>query len=132
MVGALATQIRLLAIPFPPVIVASGLSCLLTQSYIEDNPASGLVLVNPPLDADLRSGKYKMDWEWPKFGYEPQFPIVVMADKETMTGLKEGSRVVKAADEGVGRGGKGVSVEELVDGERGDQSRTVGVSLHHL
>lgn len=130
MVGALATEIRLLAIPFPPVIVAEGMGCLLTQSYIGDNPASGLVMVNPPPDADPRKEKGAGgSWEWPVFNYEPHFPILVIAEKSNLPTLQSTNRVVKAAEAGVGRGGKGVSVEELVDGPRGEKSRVVSHSL---
>lgn len=127
MVGALATEIRLLAIPFPPVIVAEGVGCLLTQSYIGDNPASGLVMVNPPPDADPRKVNEAggASWEWPVFNYEPHFPILVIAEKANLATLQSTNRVVKAAEAGVGRGGKGVSVEELVDGPRGEKSRVV-------
>lgn len=131
MVGVLATQIRTLGIPFPPVIVATGRACLLSQAYIEDYAASGLVLVNPPGDEDDRKGEVGekgKEWEWPKLGYEPHFPILVITDKERIEGLKKTSRIVRAAEDGVGRGGKGVNLESLVDGPRGEGSRNV--SLH--
>lgn len=126
MTTLLASQIRLLAIPFPPVLVSSGMSCLLTQAYVEDNPASGLILVNPPPDLDPRKGKGREGegagegWAWPVFGFEPRFPILVMG--------ATGGRLVEASKDGVGRGGKGVSVEELMDGPRGERSRIVSCS----
>lgn len=128
MVGVLATQIRTLGIPFPPVIVATGRACLLSQAYIEDYAASGLVMVNPTGDEDDRDGSLGdkgKEWEWPKLGYEPHFPILVIADQAKLEGLKKSSRIVRAAENGVGRGGKGVSVESLVDGVRGEGSRNV-------
>jgi hypothetical protein len=128
MVGVLATQIRTLGIPFPPVIVATGRACLLSQAYIEDYAASGLVMVNPPGDEDDRRGSIGdkgKEWEWPKLTYEPRFPILVIADEQRLGTLEQTSRVVRAAGEGIGRGGKGVSVEKLVDGERGERSRIV-------
>jgi hypothetical protein len=49
MTTMLASQIRLMAIPFSPIIISSGpASTLLTQNYISSHGASGLVLVNPP------------------------------------------------------------------------------------
>ncbi|OCF31466.1 hypothetical protein I316_06868 [Kwoniella heveanensis BCC8398] len=55
MTTTLATQIRLLSIPFPPIIIARGAgSALLAQAFVEDHPASGLVLINPPPDEDPR------------------------------------------------------------------------------
>lgn len=129
MVGVLATRIRTLAIPFPPVIVASGMGCLLCQNYIEDWGASGIVLINPPPDEDPRgqNSKEAKDWEWPVLSYEPQFPILVMAESGRMEELKKSNRIVRAAEAGIGRGGKGVSLEVLVDGERGDGSRVVSI-----
>lgn len=143
MVGVLATQIRTLAIPFPPIIVASGTACLLCQKYIEDWGASGIVLINPPPDEDPRGGslgEQGKEWEWPALSYEPQFPILVMAEDGQLGGMAKTSRIVRAAENGIGRGGKGVSVESLVDGERGEKSRVVSprgglqrrVSMHAL
>jgi hypothetical protein len=127
MTTLLASQIRLLAIPFPPILIASGASCLLTQAYIEDNPASGLVLVSPPPDQDpdtsSSAGRVGVrDWEWPQFRYEGTFPILLIDGDE---GGRSRSRLGKMAENGVGRGGKGVSLERLVDGPRGEKSRVV-------
>jgi len=128
MVGVLATQIRTLAIPFPPIIVASGNACLLCQQYIETWGASGIVLINPPPDEDPRAGSLGdqgKEWEWPALSYEPGFPILVMAEEGRLADMAKSHRIVRAAEKGVGRGGKGVSVEALVDGERGEKSRVV-------
>ena len=127
MVGVLATQIRTMGIPFGPVIIASGRAGLLAQAYIEDFAASGLVLINPPPDSDPRREGDK-DWTWPEFRYEPLFPILVLAEQGDMARLEKENRVVRAAKNGIGRGGKGVSVERLIDGQRGDRSRTVSCS----
>ena len=124
MTSRLANQSRLLAIPFPPIIVSSGTTCLLTQSYVSDNPASGLVLVNPPPDSDMRQRGDKV-WEWPQFNYEPRFPILVVAEEEGMDRMRQGSRLMRAAKGEVGRGGKGISVETIRDGERGEETRVV-------
>ena len=45
----LMSIIRLSTLPFPPVIVARGCTCLIAQTYISSNPASGLVLISPPV-----------------------------------------------------------------------------------
>ncbi len=119
-----------MAIPFPPIIIASGLSCLVTQAYIEDNPASGLVLINPPSDSDPRPDvASKDDWQWPSFTYEPRFPILVLTDRANRSGESSAntSRIMEAASKGVRRGGKGVSVESLSDGVRGEKSRVVSL-----
>ncbi|KAL7422089.1 hypothetical protein Q5752_002732 [Cryptotrichosporon argae] len=122
LVNSLASQVRLLAIPFPPVLIASGLGCLVTQAYVSDHPASGIVLISPPPDEDARPAGAQQEWAWPRLTYEPKFPILVLGDKGDMSRL-ESSRVGSVAKHGVGRGGKGVTLEELADGPRGEKTR---------
>ncbi|RSH86587.1 uncharacterized protein EHS24_004856 [Apiotrichum porosum] len=122
--SALNDQIRLLNIPFAPIIVASGPSCLVAQAYISDHAASGLVLVSPPPDADPRTEATTQEagWAYPRFTYEPRFPILLVAEpgqEEAVTA----SRVGSAAEDGVGRGGKGVSIQVATDGPRGEKTR---------
>lgn len=115
MTTMLASQIRLMAIPFAPIIISSGpSSTALTQNYISSHPASGLVLVNPS----------EGEREESMFNYEPSFPILVINDRG-----EHGGRLGQAAIAGVGRGGKGVDVERIVDGERGEKTRVVSYSL---
>lgn len=115
MTTMLASQIRLMAIPFAPIIISSGrASTMLSQNYISSHPASGLVLVNPDQGEEAET----------MFDYEATFPILVVNDKGT-----HGGRLGRAAEQGVGRGGKGVEVEQSVDGERGERTRVV--SQHH-
>lgn len=115
MTTMLASQIRLMAIPFAPIIIASGSSSTaLTQNYISSHPASGIVLVNPDQGDEAEQ----------MFDYEPAFPIlVVTADGQ------HGGRLGQAAAKGVGRGGKGVEVERDVDGDRGEKTRVVSEPL---
>ena len=121
----LRSQIRLMAIPFPPVLLASGPACLVAQAYVEDNPASGLVMLHPPPDDVVKQ-------EGLEFRYEPHFPVLLLGDAKSIGGIRA-SRVGSAAERGVGRGGKGVSVESLVDGDRGEESRLVSYpQLHFL
>lgn len=112
MASALNSEIRLLAIPFAPVLLASGASTLLTQAYISDYPASGLVMVSPP-DAVQVGDKL--------FDYEPRFPILIVGDSQ---GQGYG-RLGEASKNGVGRGGKGVEIVGVKDGVRGDKTRIV-------
>ena len=86
-------------------------------------------MVNPPPDSDIREEKERESgWEWPTFNYEPRFPILVLADEQKMSDLKERSRVVRAAESGMGRGGKGVRLEIIEDGgERSDVTRVVSL-----
>jgi len=83
---------------------------MLTQNYISSHPASGLVLVNP------LEGKEADEM----FDYEPSFPILVVNGEGS-----SGGRLARAAEQGTGRGGKGVEVEKVVDGERGEKTRVV-------
>lgn len=119
--ATLNQEIRLLAIPFAPVIIASGSSCLVAQTYIESYPASGLVLIDPPPDSDPRAAGDK-DFAWPKFSYEPRFPILIVARQGEEAKVVNETRVGSASKDGVGRGGKGVEVVEEVDGY-GDKTR---------
>lgn len=112
----LAHQVRLLAIPFPPVIIAHSSSTLLSQAYISDNPASGIVLVSPPVDNASISSSPEPEDRLPEFNYEPHFPVLVVASSELAEQLKANNRLVQDfAPKGVGRGGKGVSFEEVQD-----------------
>lgn len=130
MSSLLASQIRLLAIPFPPILMSSGDSCLLTQMYIEDNPASGLVLIDPPAD-NVGESSGKGETRLPRFGYEPRFPILLMSTSGREAEIQE-SRLGKAAANGRSRGGKGVSLEVAGDGDRGHKSRIVSWDSQHL
>ena len=83
---------------------------MLTQNYISSHPASGLVIVNPPEGEEADA----------MFDFEPSFPILVVNGEGTSKG-----RLGRAAEQGTGRGGKGVEVERVVDGERGEKTRVV-------
>ncbi|WRT66811.1 uncharacterized protein IL334_003774 [Kwoniella shivajii] len=93
MITVLSSEIRLLSIPFPPILIASGSSTLLAQAYIEDNPSSGLILINPSPDEDPRAKA--SDWKWPVFKYEPHFPILVLSDHEGLNKLSVTNRLVR-------------------------------------
>lgn len=121
--SALNDQLRLLNIPFAPVLIASGPAGLVAQAYVSDHRASGLVLIDPPADEDPRSGE--KGWAWPAFTYEPRFPILLMPNNASV----DQTRVGRAAADGVGRGGKGVSVVPTKDGPRGEKTRLVSAVL---
>nr|XP_031858566.1 uncharacterized protein CI109_005946 [Kwoniella shandongensis]KAA5525638.1 hypothetical protein CI109_005946 [Kwoniella shandongensis] len=128
MVTALNSQIRLMAIPFPPIIIARGGSTLLAQAYIEDHPASGLVLLDPTADDDPRSSSASntsekgQTWKWPVFKYEPHFPLLILSSQEKMTKLSVENRLVRefAGEDPnksgwtLGRRGRGKGVELAV------------------
>ena len=131
-------------IPFPPIIVSTGSSTLLSQAFISDHPASALVLINPPSTAeetrlltqtqteaksseDAAAGFDTAPASAPSgkgFDYEPHFPILYLS---TQTETPE-HRLQAFAERGVGRGGKGVTFEVLDEsrapgGERGEGTR---------
>jgi hypothetical protein len=119
-------------IPFPPIIVSTGSSTLLSQAFISDHPASALVLINPPSSMDetrlLTQTKTSEDASQAPsgkgFDYEPHFPILYLSTK---TETPE-HRLQAHAERGVGRGGKGVTFEVLDEsrapgGERGEGTR---------
>lgn len=118
-----------MAIPFPPVLVSTGSSTLLSQTFISDHPASGLILINPPQTTSSVNISNAQDGQaaLPEFNYEPHFPILVVAANGGSSGFKaqdvEAHRLVKDYEsKGVGRGGKGVSVERVKE-ERSEETR---------
>ncbi|WVR04931.1 hypothetical protein IAU60_001943 [Kwoniella sp. DSM 27419] len=128
MTSLLASQIRLMAIPFPPIVIAQGSSSLLAQAFIEDNPASGLVLIHPLPDEDPRTEAERQEsgWAWPTFRYEPHFPLLVMSDQEGLRKLSVSNRLVREGGNGVSgqRGrGKGLEVSVLDHGELNERGR---------
>ncbi len=109
----LAHQIRLMAIPFAPIIIAAEFSTLLSQSYISSHPASGLVLISPPHSATIATAN-SLDEPLPELTYEPHFPVLVVASDVQAKEVQAQNRLVgDYADRGVGRGGKGVSFEKV-------------------
>lgn len=114
MVSELAHQIRLLAIPYPPLIFAQGSSTLLSQSFISDHPASGLILIDPISPPEGVE----------EFTYESTFPILVLASEAKEAELRNGFRLLTNFKGGPGRGGRGVSVEIAKD-VRSHEARTV-------
>ncbi|WWC85160.1 uncharacterized protein L201_000017 [Kwoniella dendrophila CBS 6074] len=96
----LSTEIRLLSIPFPPLIISKGISTLLAQSFIEDFPCSGLILINPIPDEDPRSNSTKeiqtaSSFKWPTFKYEPHFPIYILSTQENLLNLSTKNRLIR-------------------------------------
>jgi len=134
-------------IPFPPIIVSSGSSTLLSQTFISDHPASALVLINPPSTeeevrllsvtaGDNSAAVSGTDQPFPSpqtgtpsqhkgFDYEPHFPILFMSTprlpgSSSHVEATPDHRLIQHVQKGTGRGGKGVSLEVL------DESRAPG------
>lgn len=80
--------------PFAPVFISRSAACLVTQKYISSYPASGLVLISPPIsNADLVGDKLPSELE--EFIYEPKFPIAIIDTTERIQELKEKNRLCK-------------------------------------
>lgn len=141
-----------MAVPWPPVLISSGTSTLLSQTFISDYPASALVLINPPggaeetkllnqgttttSDSKTDSASAPVSSQQDQstgggFTYEPHFPILVLSTPNKRTSIFGGNepvethRLVKGwAGQAIGRGGKGVTYEKLEGSdERSDKTR---------
>ncbi|PPR03157.1 hypothetical protein CVT26_008008 [Gymnopilus dilepis] len=87
--------VRSSSIPFPPVIFARGAACLIAETYISSNPASGLVLISPPIsNADLVGTMLPTGLK--EFDYEVGFPIAVVDTFERMALLRQRNRVCRS------------------------------------
>lgn len=69
--------------PFPPIIFARSLSCLIAQTYISSHPASGLFLISPPI-SNASVSKALLPSKLPEFNFEAKFPIAVMETERKM------------------------------------------------
>lgn len=133
MSSELAHQIRLLAIPFPPILIAQGATAqLVGQTYVSDHPASALVLVAPSTSLEFSTlapgSSQDTSLSVPEFNYEPRFPILVVSPPSLSPQLEQTHRLVRdhAAVSGysVGRGGKGVSWEsDATEDVRSERNR---------
>ena len=96
----LASHIRLLAIPFAPVIVARAAGTLIAQTYISSFPASALLLISPPPSnsALAASDRSLLPTTLPDFDFEPRFPLAVMATEKERPALEKDSRLWKDPD----------------------------------
>lgn len=83
----LSKDIRLAAIPFPPVLFARASACIIAQTYISSNPATGLFLISPPPTNTAAKGPLPTVLK--EFDFEAKFPIAVMASSKDMDILKE-------------------------------------------
>ncbi|KAF8078457.1 hypothetical protein FPV67DRAFT_1465345 [Lyophyllum atratum] len=88
----LRQQIRLSTMPFPPIIFARSLACLIAQTYISSQPASGLFLISPPA-SNVSVPKSRLPTTLPDYDFEPKFPIGIMAKAEEMKVLQAQHRL---------------------------------------
>ncbi|KAM0749211.1 hypothetical protein T439DRAFT_326955 [Meredithblackwellia eburnea MCA 4105] len=100
--------------PFPPLLISSHLSSLLSQTYVSSHPLSGLLLLSPtPVSALHSSHSSIFPTEVEEFNYEPTFPLgLILEDGEKLCErweeLKDEDEVrVAWVDEGDAKGKKG-------------------------
>ncbi|KZT51251.1 hypothetical protein CALCODRAFT_488089 [Calocera cornea HHB12733] len=145
---ALSAQLRLAAIPWPPILLSRSKGCAIAQAYVEDYPARGLVLLAPPVEEDTGSGSGGLtaqgqgqgelelepepepELERFDFSFEPTFPILIV-DTPGPLGMdrqRAGSRLLKAHAhqcQGQGEGEGWVQVLEV--GELTGQEAVMGI-----
>jgi len=73
------------------VIFARSSACLIAQTYISSNPASGLCLISPP--PSNFASKAFLPTPLQEFDFEPKFPIAIMASQQEMSLFKKESRL---------------------------------------
>lgn len=88
----LASHIRLLAIPFAPVIVSRAGGTLIAQTYISSYPATGLLLISPP-PSNAEAPSSLLPTPLPEFDFEARFPCAVMCTEKEVARLAEGNRL---------------------------------------
>lgn len=82
-------------IPFAPVIFARGPGALIAQTYISSHPASGLLLISPPVsndqlrDSSKAQGQTLLPTTLPEFDFEPKFPCAILCTQQETTALAE-------------------------------------------
>ena len=94
----LRSLVQSTGIPFPPILYAQRLGCLIAQTYVSSHPLYGLVLDSPPLScAGLASWPGlagRLPLPLPEFTFEPKFPILVL-EEPSAGGVLMNSRLVK-------------------------------------
>ncbi|KAL5512698.1 hypothetical protein ACEPAG_2964 [Sanghuangporus baumii] len=117
----LRSLVQSTGIPFPPILYAERLGCLIAQTYVSSHPLYSLVLDSPPLScASLASWPGLADrlpLPLPEFTFEPKFPVLVL--EELSAGgvlvnsrlVKEGADYMVVRDDDTQPGGTGESVE---------------------
>ncbi|KAH9887998.1 hypothetical protein C8Q73DRAFT_748356 [Cubamyces lactineus] len=110
----LASHIRMLAIPFAPVIISRAGATLIAQTYISSHPATGLLLISPPpSNASVPQALLPTPLE--EFNFEARFPCAIMCTEAEQPRLAAESRLWK--DPGVDK--IVVQDEDAVVGQEG-------------
>jgi hypothetical protein len=141
----LRAHIRLLAIPFAPVIVARGAGTLISQTYISSNSASGLLLIDPPPSNEALPAEC-LPTPLAEFDYEPLFPIAILGSPSRLSTLRTSHRLLapRPAEEApapkrnrmlggmFGRGGRGrweVQTLEVGEGKEDGQDALAKIEM---
>ncbi|KAF8898571.1 hypothetical protein BD779DRAFT_1484601 [Infundibulicybe gibba] len=93
----LRSTIRTCSIPFPPIIFAHSSACIIAQTYISSNPATGLFMISPPI-SNTSLPETQLPTRLKEFDYEPKFPIAIMATAAEMNVIQNQSRLGKEPD----------------------------------
>ncbi|KAI8972870.1 hypothetical protein BD414DRAFT_517841 [Trametes punicea] len=88
----LAFHIRMLAIPFAPVIVSRAGGTLIAQTYISSHPATGLLLVSPP-PSNASVPPSLLPTPLPEFNFEAKFPCAIMCTENEKDRLARENRL---------------------------------------
>ncbi|RDB29630.1 hypothetical protein Hypma_015359 [Hypsizygus marmoreus] len=83
----LRDEIRFSTLLFPPVVFARSAACLIAQTYISSNPASGLFLMSPPI-SNASLPKELLPTDLAEFDFEPKFPVGIMGTPKEMEALR--------------------------------------------
>ncbi|EJC98973.1 uncharacterized protein FOMMEDRAFT_161185 [Fomitiporia mediterranea MF3/22] len=96
--STLRTLIRETGIPFPPILYAGQLSCLIAQTYVSSHPSYALILDSPPFSCASLSNwpglAERLPLPLPEFTFEPKFPVLVL-ERKSAGGVLKTSRLVK-------------------------------------
>ncbi|KAI0821827.1 hypothetical protein BC628DRAFT_1328650 [Trametes gibbosa] len=88
----LASHIRMLAIPFAPVIVSRAGGTLIAQTYISSHPATALLLISPP-PSNAAVSQTLLPTPISEFNFEPKFPCAIMYTEKEAEQLARGHRL---------------------------------------
>ncbi|KAI5123162.1 hypothetical protein M0805_000865 [Coniferiporia weirii] len=88
--------------PFPPILYAQQLGCLIAQTYVSSYPVSALILDSPPLSSESLSSwpglTKRLSLPLPEFTFEPKFPVLVMERRSARGVLKNSRLTIGGAD----------------------------------
>lgn len=79
-------------------MIARALGSLIAQTFISSHPASGLVLISPPLSNSSDSVSDLLPTPLPEFDFEPRFPVALVCTHAESELLKKTNRLAQDAD----------------------------------